>query len=424
MKRYLRIFSLIMAMFLFLANNSALLAMPANASSDVAQNRLTDETVREAVAVYFDTRADYLLGKTAAMDWLVVGIPKDEQKHLAQYAAMGIVPLQTTYTIHSLDPSGSCAIVFAIETVIYEQDGQSQSEEILHELRVYPNGTELPLVSADCYTESCSGFSSCSYLPPSTESYASSSSTGSPLCIVEIAKGEIGCAPTADNHLKYWDFFGYTGGWCAMFVSWCANQANISTSVIKKDGDPIGHKKFFDEQNNYYPSENFEPKPGDIFFSGGTYEKPGHIGIVEKVEKEGNEIKKIWVIDGNWSNKVSYHAFSPNCSDLVGFATPNYEKRDHTYTTSWSNDEEHLLTCDICGASEQSAHLYLKVWQYDSTYHWHACKCGKTKNSALHTMTGDGLVKPKTCSVCGYTGAYGEIFSRNKKVRMVNFAVT
>lgn len=420
MKRYLRIFSLIMAMFLFLANNSALLAMPANASSDVAQNRLTDETVREAVAVYFDTRADYLLGKTATMDWLVVGIPKDEQKHLAQYAAMGIVPLQTTYTIHSLDPSGSCAIVFAIETFIYEQDGQSQSEEILHELRVYPNGTELPLVSADCYAEACSGFSSCSYLPPSTESYASSSSAGSPLCIVEIARGEIGYMETGENITKYGAWINNNGKtWCAIFVSWCANQANISTDIIMSTSGVVTLRNFFAEKGNYYTAENYKPKAGDIFFSGGTSTAPGHVGIVERVDND-----TVWVIDGNWSDKVSNHTFSLTASDLVGFASPNYEKSGHTYTTSWSNDEEHLLVCDICGASEQSAHLYLKVWQYDSTYHWHACKCGKTKNSALHTMTGDGIIKPKTCSVCGYTGAYGEIFSRNKKVRMVNFADT
>lgn len=263
MKRYLRIFSLIIAVVFFLASNSALLSMPANATSADGHREMTDETVRVAVAAYFDARADYLLGRTSAMNWLVAGIPKDEQKHLAHYTAVGIVPVQTTYTIYSLDPSGCCAIVFAVETLTYDQNGQHRSEEILHELRLYPNGMELPLVSADCYAEVCSGFFSCSYLPP--------------------------CAENA-------------------LACFCSQRS---------------------------------------------------------------------------------------CTHL------------------WSNDSIHLIQCDLCGELEWMEHQYPKAWQYDSMYHWQTCKCGKAGNYALHTMTGDGLTTPKTCSVCGFTGAYGEIFSGN-----------
>lgn len=260
MKRTLRIFSLIMAMFFFFANSSPLLAINVNATTECTQCKLTNDTVTKAVATYFDTRADYLLGKTSSMIWSVDGIAKDEQLHLAKYEAMGIVPVQTTFTIKSMDPPGCCIVVFAVETVTYEQNGQQRSEDILHELWVYPNGTELPLVSADCYAEACTGFTSCSYLPPSmsnTSSYCTSSS----------------------------------------------------------------------------------------------------------------------------------------------------------FTTLWSVDSEHLVLCNICGESEWSTHQYTKPLQHDSTYHWQTCKCGKMGNYTLHTMVGDGLVKPKTCSVCGYTGAYGEIVS-------------
>lgn len=88
MKRTLRIFSLIMAMFFFFANSSPLLAINVNATTECTQCKLTNDIVTKAVATYFDTRADYLLGKTSSMIWSVNGIAKDEQLHLAKYEGL------------------------------------------------------------------------------------------------------------------------------------------------------------------------------------------------------------------------------------------------------------------------------------------------------------------------------------------------
>lgn len=57
--------------------------------------------------------------------------------------------------------------------------------------------------------------------------------------LVSVAKNEIGyLEETYDDgsfYSKYGDWYGLpNGSWCAMFVSWCANKAGISTSVIPK----------------------------------------------------------------------------------------------------------------------------------------------------------------------------------------------
>ena len=56
--------------------------------------------------------------------------------------------------------------------------------------------------------------------------------------MLTIAENEVGYLETTYDdgtfYSKYGDWYGYpNGAWCAMFVSWCANQANISTNVIQ-----------------------------------------------------------------------------------------------------------------------------------------------------------------------------------------------
>jgi hypothetical protein len=49
------------------------------------------------------------------------------------------------------------------------------------------------------------------------------------------AKGEVGVAesPPHSNNVKYTDWYGMVGPWCAMFVTWCFEQAGNSPSFAK-----------------------------------------------------------------------------------------------------------------------------------------------------------------------------------------------
>ena len=50
--------------------------------------------------------------------------------------------------------------------------------------------------------------------------------------IIDIASKEVGYKAYGGNKTKYSAWYGMNGAaWCHMFASWCANQADISTSI-------------------------------------------------------------------------------------------------------------------------------------------------------------------------------------------------
>ncbi len=116
---------------------------------------------------------------------------------------------------------------------------------------------------------------------------------------VEIAEEQVGNGPET-----YTSWYGLPGQpWCAMFVSWCANQAGILTEADQKDYPSVlktasvsaMYKWFQANRRNLIPtaepgSTNY-PQPGDIAFINGTED---HVGIVVSVS--GNVVK---TVEGN-----------------------------------------------------------------------------------------------------------------------------
>ena len=49
--------------------------------------------------------------------------------------------------------------------------------------------------------------------------------------ILKIARSQIGYKEVSNNWTKYGQWYGMQDDWCAIFVSWCANQAKIPTSI-------------------------------------------------------------------------------------------------------------------------------------------------------------------------------------------------
>lgn len=135
--------------------------------------------------------------------------------------------------------------------------------------------------------------------------------------LIEIALNEEGYVEGANNYTKYGAWYGLPNSeWCAMFVSWSANQANIPTNIIPKFAFVKSGKTFFEEQGRYYDKESYIPQRGDIiFFLNGI----SHTAIVTKVENG-----KVYTIEGNTANKVAQRNYSLNDSLITGYGNPNY----------------------------------------------------------------------------------------------------
>jgi len=117
---------------------------------------------------------------------------------------------------------------------------------------------------------------------------------------IKVAQSQIGYKEGKNNDTKYGKWYGMNfNPWCAMFVSWCANQAGMLGKQIPKFAScPTGYK-WFNNKKLIVKT----PKRGYLGFvmrkkKDGTL-NADHVFIVEKVS--GNTIT---TIEGNLSDKV------------------------------------------------------------------------------------------------------------------------
>ena len=112
--------------------------------------------------------------------------------------------------------------------------------------------------------------------------------------IIRVAAAEIGYKEGKNNATKYGKWYGMDNNpWCAMFVSWCANKANIPCSVVPKLAYVPYIYTFFNELGRFCSRGNYTPKPGDIVLFGSN----DHVGLVEKVSGS-----TVYTIEGNTSS--------------------------------------------------------------------------------------------------------------------------
>lgn len=142
--------------------------------------------------------------------------------------------------------------------------------------------------------------------------------------IVTVAQGEIGYKEGSNNNSKYGAWYGLNyNPWCAMFISWCANKAGISTDIIPKFASCGVGYNFFKSKGRIVK----DVQAGDIlFFDWNLNNSPDHVGIVEKVAGD-----TITTIEGNASNEksgegdcVKRRSFSKTYKYIFAIARPNY----------------------------------------------------------------------------------------------------
>lgn len=141
------------------------------------------------------------------------------------------------------------------------------------------------------------------------------------------ARQEIGYREGSGNQNKFGAWYGMDGEpWCAMFVSWCAQESGIlGTSVPKFAYTPSGYQWFVERGLS-----GGEPRPGSLVF----FRFPGvgricHVGVVEAVLPDG----RIQTIEGNtdadgsrtgggvWRKRRSTRT-------VAGYGHPDFEEED------------------------------------------------------------------------------------------------
>ncbi len=204
--------------------------------------------------------------------------------------------------------------------------------------------------------------------------------------ILGVALTQLGYTEGYNNDTKYGTWYGLPRQpWCAAFVSWCAEVADIPDTIIDRTGR--AHPSWFGLK--WKSGTSYTPKPGDLFFT----PEFTHVGLVYKVEGsyfysiEGNS-NTDGSEDGTCvvSNKHAISAFR--------FSSPSYKgsDKDHSYT--------------LCS---ESAHPHKTYYQCST--------CGEKHYTGKTAFCGTCA----TCTACGcsssFAGSYISIASTTLRIR-------
>ena len=154
--------------------------------------------------------------------------------------------------------------------------------------------------------------------------------------LIDKARSQIGVkeSPVGSNRVKYNDWYvskGYggvaykTAAWCAIFVSWCAQHADIPDSVIPIHAYTPTGLAWFQRKNRV--THGHGAKTGDIVYVNypGQRDIVGHVGIVENVFYDGT----VQTIEGNTNTSgsdtgIGVFRLRRKINNRLYFAHPEY----------------------------------------------------------------------------------------------------
>ena len=152
-----------------------------------------------------------------------------------------------------------------------------------------------------------------------------SAASGQAEKIVQVALAEEGYTSPYGYYSKYGEWYqnNIDGSynfkdayWCAMFVTWCANQAGVSRDVIKPYAAcSDGVSKFMSMGVWHSRSSGYVPKKGDVIFF--TF---SHTGLVDYVS-DGY----VHTVEGYSSKAVRKRNYSLSYGSIQGYGSPNYQ---------------------------------------------------------------------------------------------------
>lgn len=168
--------------------------------------------------------------------------------------------------------------------------------------------------------------------------------------------------------------------WCAMFVSWCARQANISTDIIENSINAVPNSAWNSVYgrnfniDDKYQKDGYIPQRGDLIFFDWT--KTGtnwnHVGIVVDVIDDciaDIKGKTVITVEGNSSNKVAVRAYSVSDPVIRAYGVPNYgtvDTHEHTWVTveKTSCTESGTKKCTECEQTEDILMIDHQYWNW------------------------------------------------------------
>lgn len=120
------------------------------------------------------------------------------------------------------------------------------------------------------------------------------------------------------NFSKFGAWYGMDGQpWCAMFVSWAADQAGMLNSVVPRHASTNAGVRAYQEMGRFAMRDSgYLPREGDAIYFTNEHGVIGHVGIVVGFNPQTN---RVYTIEGNTSNAVKVRHYDLNHPRIHGF---------------------------------------------------------------------------------------------------------
>jgi len=120
------------------------------------------------------------------------------------------------------------------------------------------------------------------------------------------------------NMTKFGAWYGMDGQpWCAMFVSWAADQAGLLHDVVPKHASTARGVAAYQEKGMYAPrNSGYTPREGDAIYFQGSNGQIRHVGIVVAFDPATN---RVYTVEGNTSNAVRIRHYDANNTRIHGY---------------------------------------------------------------------------------------------------------
>jgi len=120
------------------------------------------------------------------------------------------------------------------------------------------------------------------------------------------------------NFTKFGAWYGMDGQpWCAMFVSWAADQAGLLHDVVPKHASTARGVAAYQEKGMYESrSSGYTPREGDAIYFQGSNGQIRHVGIVVAYDPRTN---RVYTVEGNTSNAVRIRHYDANTARIHGY---------------------------------------------------------------------------------------------------------
>lgn len=138
------------------------------------------------------------------------------------------------------------------------------------------------------------------------------SGNGDLVAVAQSQVGNVGGAP-------YWSWYGFSSRveWCAIFVSWCADQCGLIDSGAMPRFSGVGTGvNWFQPRGQWLPG-SATPEPGMLIFFkwyGSDSLIADHVGIVERVENG-----RVYTIEGNSNDMVRRNSYPVGYGEILGY---------------------------------------------------------------------------------------------------------